>query len=119
MEDMRSRLYSLDSAGALVGVLALLMSACQKAEPRSAIVDKVRNAGAGDVAAAPESGVEEWLRAHADLAVEVNRMCAPVRQGANAEWGNTTEGKVCLAARNAAMSTYRSPRDGRGYHPNQ
>jgi hypothetical protein len=51
--------------------------------------------------------------------VQVNAMCAPARQNGNAEWGDTTEGKVCLAARNAAMSTYRSPRDGKGYHPNQ
>jgi hypothetical protein len=39
-----------------------------------------------------------------------------VREKADAQWGDTTEGKVCVAAHNAAMSTYRSPRDGKAYH---
>lgn len=117
---MRSLSRTCISGATLAALtLILLMSACRPAEPRSAIVDRVRDAGAGDVAAASEAGVEDWLRRHADVAVQVNGMCAPVRQNANAQWGDTTEGKVCLAARNAAMATYRSPRDGKGYHPNQ
>ena len=98
---------------------SLLMSACRPAEPHSAIVDKVRDAGAGDVAAASEAGIQDWLRSHADVAMQVNGMCTPARQSANAEWRDTTEGKVCLAARNAAMGAYRSPRDGKAYHPTQ
>jgi hypothetical protein len=119
MKHMRSLLPS--SLRAILPVLTLLLlgSACRKAEPPSAIVNRVREAGAGDVMAASEAGIEDWLRKYQDLAVQVNAMCAPARQNANAEWGDTTEGKVCLAARNAAMSTYRSPRDGKGYHPNQ
>jgi hypothetical protein len=120
MKDMRPRSCTCISSATLpVLVLFLLMSGCRPAERNSAIVDRVRDAGAGDVAGASEAGVEDWLRGHADVAVQVNGMCAPVRQSANAQWSDTTEGKVCLAARNAAMGTYRSPRDGKGYHPNQ
>jgi hypothetical protein len=118
MKDMRFPQLSLR---AILPVLTWLLfgSACRKAEPPSAIVDRVREAGAGDVTAASEPGIEDWLRKHKDVAVQVNAMCAPARQNGNAEWGDTTEGKVCLAARNAAMSTYRSPRDGKSYRPNQ
>lgn len=103
-------------SGFLLAATALFTLACRKAEPQSAIVDKVREAGAGDVASAPESGIEDWLRRHGQVAVQINSMCEPVRQSANVEWSGTNEGKVCLAARNAAMSTYRSPRDGKAYH---
>jgi hypothetical protein len=106
-------------AGCLLGFLVFFALACRKVEPQSPIVDKVRAAGAGDVASAPESGIEEWLRRHIDVAVQVNSMCEPVRQNASVEWQSTNEGKVCVAARNAAMSTYRSPRDSKSYHPNQ
>jgi hypothetical protein len=106
-------------AECLLGFLVFSALACRKAEPQSPIVEKVRMAGAGDVASASESGTEEWLRRHIDLAVQVNSMCEPIRQNATAEWQSKTEGKVCVAARNAAMSTYRSPRDSKSYHPNQ
>jgi hypothetical protein len=114
--------YLARASSVAAGVVLLVLgvtSACRKPEPRSAIVDRVHDAGAGDVSSASQPGVEDWLRRHPDVAVQVNAMCAPVRASANAEWNDTTEGKVCLAARNAAMSTYRSPRDGKAYHANQ
>ena len=40
-------------------------------------------------------------------------MCVPVREKQK-PMGHSTEGKVCRAAHNAAMSTYRSPRDWQG-----
>ena len=100
----------------VLGAMMLSLLACTRSEPHSPILDRVQQAGAGDVAAASEFSIEDWMRKHRDVAVDVDGMCAPVRQKANAQWGDTTEGKVCLAARNAAMGTYRSPRDGKGYH---
>lgn len=100
-------------------LVAILLSAvaCTRDQPRpSAIVERVQQAGAGDVAAASPYSLDDWMRKHRDLAVEVEKMCVPVREKADAQWSDSSEGKVCVAARNAAMSTYRSPRDGKGYH---
>ena len=49
--------------------------------------------------------MEQWLRQHRDMAKEVDGMCAPVRQSAKADWGNTTEGRLCGAARQVAFFT--------------
>lgn len=103
----------------LFALVAALLSgaACMRDQPRSsAIVERVQQAGAGDVAAASPFSLDDWMRKHRDLAVEVEKMCVPVREKADARWGDTTEGKLCVAAHNAAMSTYRSPRDGKAYH---
>ncbi len=98
------------------GLMMLSLLACTRSEPHSPIVDRAQQAGAGDLTAASEFSIEDWMRKHRDIAVDVDKMCAPARERANANWGDTTEGKVCVAARNAAMGTYRSPRDGKGYH---
>lgn len=113
---MRSIICNHPWISLLVGGIVLSLAGCTRSEPRSPIVDRVQQAGAGDVTAASEFSIEDWMRKHRDVAVEVDRTCAPVREKANGVWGDTTEGKVCLAARNAAMGTYRSPRDGKGYH---
>jgi len=43
----------------------------------------------------------------------------PVRERAPANWGDFTEAKVCTAARNAAVSTYKDPSDDKTYHSGQ
>lgn len=109
---LRNYAWRFALAAAFVSVIA-----CSHDQPqRSAIVQKVQQAGAGDVAAASEFSLEDWMRRHTDVAVEVDKMCVPARQTADAKWGDSSEGRVCVAARNAAMGTYRSPRDGKGYH---
>ena len=113
---MRSITCSHSCLSILAAVLALSLVACTRSEPRSPIVDRVQQAGAGDVTTASEFSIEDWMRKHRDVAVDVDKMCGPAREKGNAGWGDTTEGKVCLAARNATMGTYRSPRDGKGYH---
>lgn len=99
----------------VLGILGL--AACTRNEPRSEIVERAQHAGAGDLAKAPAFSIEDWMRKHKDVAVQINTMCTPVREKAPANWGDTTEGKVCTAARNAAMSTYRYPSDDKTYHP--
>jgi hypothetical protein len=103
-------------AFALATVMVASLAGCRRSESHSAIVDAVKQAGAGDVEAASAFSIDGWMRKHRDVAVRIEAMCAPVRDRADAQWADTTEGKVCTAARNAAMSTYRSPRDGKGYH---
>jgi len=109
---------SLNNDARLFALMVALLSgvACTRDQPRpSAIVERVQRAGGGDVAAASPLSLDDWMRKHRDLAVEVERMCVPVREKADAQWGDTTEGKVCVATHNAAMSAYRSPRDGKAY----
>ena len=58
------------------GCLVVLMGvfACSRPEPRSPIVEKV-----------------------------VDGMCKPVRQNATAQWAESTEGRLCTAARELAF----------------
>jgi hypothetical protein len=86
--------------------LVLIHSACTKpvpAEPRSGIVAAVEKAGSGDLSSSSAPQIEDWLRKHRDLAVQVDDMCKAPRDKADANWPATTEGHVCTAARNASM----------------
>jgi len=47
--------------------------------------------------------VRDWFGRHRDCAVAVDRMCKPVRNSATASWADSSEGRVCLAARNVAQ----------------
>jgi hypothetical protein len=98
----------------VVGFLAL--AGCTRIERRSEIVERAQQAGAGDLAGASAFSIEAWMRKHKDVAVQLDAMCAPIRGKAPANWGDSTEGKVCTAARNAAMSTYKYPSDDRTFH---
>jgi len=96
-----------------LGILAL--AGCAKESP-SGIVEEAQRAGAGDLTNTSAFSIEDWMRKHRDVAVKLNRMCAPIREKAPANWGDSTEGNVCTAARNAAMSTYRYSSDDRTFH---
>jgi hypothetical protein len=90
----------------LVSALVLIQSACTKpapSEPRSAIVAAVESAGSGDLSSSPAPQIEDWLRRHRDLAVQVDDMCKAPRDKADVNWSTTTEGRVCTGARNASM----------------
>jgi hypothetical protein len=91
----------------------LVLSGCTSNEPHSEIVQQARRAGAGDLENTSAFSVEDWMRKHRGVALKLYKMCAPVRDKAPASWGDSTEGKVCTAARNAAMSTYKYPSDDR------
>jgi hypothetical protein len=99
-----------------VTILVWFVGCTQSQEPRSAIVEKTEQAGAGDLAKASPAGIEDWFRKHRSVAVDIDKQCAPNRDRADANWGDSTEGHVCLAAKNAAMSTYRYPSDDKQYH---
>jgi hypothetical protein len=47
-----------------------------------------------------------WLEKHRDLASELDAMCVPVRAHASAGWADSTEGKLCRAARGVASATF-------------
>lgn len=95
--------------------------ACTQPEPDSEIVDKVTRAGSGDLSSTPAPQIENWLREHGELAVEVDDMCKPVRDKADANWASTTEGRICTAAQSAAISYRQSQSplksDGKKFGP--
>ena len=90
----------------LCAALWLIGSGCTKPnppEPHSQIVETVERAGSGDLSSTPAPRIEDWLRKNRELAVQVDDMCKAVRDRADANWPSTTEGRVCIAARNASM----------------
>jgi hypothetical protein len=82
---------------ALIGLVACGI------EPRSAIVQKVEAAGSGSLSKVSKDGMREWLGKHKDLAYQVDDMCRPIRSKATAQWADSTEGRLCSAARELAF----------------
>lgn len=108
-----------DRWGAAITVavgLGFLFACSSGQESHSAIVERVEQSGAGDLAKASTPSIEDWLRKHRTVATDVNNLCTPIREKANANWPESTEGRVCVAAKNAVMNTYRYPSDGKEFH---
>jgi hypothetical protein len=98
MQQLRKRAIASGCLVVLIGVFA-----CSRPEPRSPIVEKVERAGSGHLAAVSKDGMREWLGKHKDVAYQVDGMCKPVRQNATAQWAESTEGRLCTAARELAF----------------
>ena len=98
MRQLRKRAITYGCSLVLVGLLA-----CSRPQPRSPIVEKVEQAGSGNLAAVPKDGMREWLAKHKDVAYQVDEMCKPVRQKATAQWAESTEGRLCTVARELAF----------------
>ena len=88
-------------------LLLIAMAGCSVSERPTAIVKKAEAAGAGDLSTASGLAVQSWLESRRDVAADVDRMCAAVRAKAPAQWADTTEGRLCTAARNVVMSTFK------------
>jgi hypothetical protein len=84
-------------------IVLTVLCACSRPEPRSTIVEKVEQAGSGNLASVPKDGMREWLGKHKEVAYQVDQMCKPVRQTATAQWTESTEGRLCTAARELAF----------------
>ena len=98
MQQLRKRAIVSGCLLVLMGVFA-----CSRPESRGPIVEKVEQAGSGDLAAVSKDGMREWLGKHKDVAYQVDGMCKPVRQNATAQWAESTEGRLCTAARELAF----------------
>ena len=81
---------------------------------RTAQPDCAKGGGlrAGSLAGTSLVAVQDWFGKHRDCAVAVDAMCKPVREKAPAQWTDSTEGRVCVAARNTAQWV-RKPSDDR------
>jgi hypothetical protein len=88
-----------------VVLLAGLLVGCEKKEPPSAIVQKLEAAGAGDLSSASVNSIQHWLQQHEDLALQAKRDCEQIRKSGatRANWGDSTEGRVCTAAANTSF----------------
>ena len=96
----------------LVISTALTMIGCSIfKEQSSPIVQKAEACGSGDISRASFAAVQDWFGKHRDCAVKVDVMCAPVRQHEAAQWSDSTEGRVCAAARSIAQWTRKRSND--------
>ena len=82
----------------MVLVIVLAMCSCKKKEARSAIVERVEAAGAGDLTSASFDSIEQWFLKHQDVGSQTKKECLPIQEKAPAGWAETTEGRVCRAA---------------------
>lgn len=88
----------------IVGPLLAMVACSLGPDHRSStIVQKAQAAGAGDLRTASTPSIEDWLRKHRDLAMDLDKMCKPARENGDANWLDSTEGRLCTAAQNAAM----------------
>jgi len=98
MQQLRKRAIAYGCLVVLVGLFA-----CNRPKPKSAIVEKAEQAGSGGLAAVSKDSMREWLGKHKEVAYQVDEMCKPVRQKATAQWAESTEGRLCSAARELAF----------------
>ena len=98
MQQLRKRAIAFGCWVVLAGLCA-----CSRPEPTGPIVEKAEQAGSGNLAAVSKDGMREWLGKHKDVAYQVDEMCKPVRQKATAQWADSTEGRLCTAARELAF----------------
>ena len=84
-------------------LVAAVSGGCKKAESPSPIVKKLQDAGAGDLSNASKESIEQWFRQHRELAKEVRQDCGRVKATRPADWGETTEGRVCQAVASASV----------------
>jgi hypothetical protein len=84
-------------------ILALLTGCSAVRETPSVIVQKAQLCGSGELARTSAMAMQDWFGRHRACAVAVEGMCKPIRAKAAAAWTDSTEGRVCTAARNTAQ----------------
>ncbi len=85
-----------------IGLIALALAGCGR-QQHSAIVEHAQKAGAGELSTASTQSMAAWLGQHKAVSREIDALCGPKRQSAPANWGDTTEGRLCAAARTVAF----------------
>ena len=99
MQQLRKRAVAYGGLVVLTGLFA-----CSGPETSSPIIEKVEQAGSGSLTAVSKDGMREWLGKHKDVAYQADEMCKPVRLNSTAQWAESTEGRLCGAARELAFS---------------
>ena len=95
----------------------LALGGCTREQP-SRTVKLAEDSGAGPLGNVSIIDMRVWLKDHEAIATRVDALCAPLRANAPASWPQTTEGRLCLAAR--TIEAQRQPRpnsDNTGFLP--
>jgi len=105
----------------LCSLLLLILSACTR-ERSSRVVKLAEEGGSGPLSEVSTVEMRVWLNAHPQIAIRADVLCAPLRTNATAAWPQTTEGRLCAAARVsvAQADAQRHPRrnpDNTGFLP--
>lgn len=106
----------------VISTLSLLVLCACKREPPSRVVSLAEDAGAGPLSDVSTVDMRLWLNAHPQVATRVEALCAPLRTNATAAWPQTTEGRLCAAAKvsvgqiDSQRHTRRNP-DNSGFLP--
>jgi hypothetical protein len=85
------------------------------AKQTSVIVQQVEAAGSGDLNPSNEGAIQNWLARHTEVAKRVSPECGRVSKAATADWGATTEGRVCDAVAKAMFFTPKDLYNGYGF----
>lgn len=95
----------------LSSLLVVILCGCTRERP-SRIVKLAEEAGAGNLSDVSAVDMRLWLNAHPEIATRVDALCAPLRTNATAAWPQTTEGRLCAAARASVVQidSQRHPR---------
>ena len=105
----------------LCSLLLVVIFACTRERP-SRIVKLAEQAGSGPLSEVSAVDMRVWLNGHPQIAARLDALCAPMRTNATAAWPQTTEGRLCAAARVSVSQTdaQRHPRrnpDNTGFLP--
>ena len=101
--------------------LLIVLYGCGR-ERSSRVVKVAEDAGAGKLSDVSTVDMRVWLNAHPEIAARVDAVCAPLRVNNTAGWPQTTEGRLCAAARASVVEidSRRHPRhnpDSTGFLP--
>lgn len=85
--------------------VVLLLTLCGCARERSSrVVQAAEQAGAGPLDGVNVIDMRVWFNGHPQVAVRVDALCAPLRTNPTAAWPQTTEGRLCAAAKTTVGS---------------
>src|SRR5690242_20131411 len=96
-------MFIKDLGRCCLAAVLVFSASCVRNERTSVLVQKVEAAGAGPLTSASTQAMSAWFQQHRSTAVSVEEQCRPLRERATAGWNDTTEGRVCSAARSVAM----------------
>ena len=98
-------LEALPQSLLLLVLCELALVACHQNETATPLVARLQAAGSGDLSDASTNSIHQWLQQHEELALLTKKDCLRIMDSAEkpANWGDTTEGRVCTAALNTSF----------------
>jgi hypothetical protein len=82
---------------ALVFLVLLIAAGCSR-EPRTDLIRKMEQSGAGDLRSVSSQSIEQWFLRNPDVAFDISQTCRKLRVNTPAKWGDTPDGRICTAA---------------------